>query len=84
MPTLTIKLPAEKDIRDLPEPMRARITQAILALRDDPLPRQTQKLQGQDHHYRLRVGDYRILYEFGAEPQVITIYRVKHRREAYR
>lgn len=84
MPTLRIKPPAEKDIRDLPDSIRKRIMQAIMALRDDPSPRQAQKLQGQDHHYRLRVGDYRILYEFGAEQQVITIYRVKHRREAYR
>lgn len=84
MPTLRIKPPAEKDIRDLPAAIRERITHAILALRETPFPHAAQKLRGLEHHYRLRVGDYRVLYEFDAAAQSITIYRVKHRREAYR
>ncbi len=84
MPTLRIKNPAEKDIRDLPADVRDRITSAILALRDDPLPHGVRKLQGMERHFRLRIGDYRILYEFESAAQTIIIYRVKHRREAYR
>lgn len=84
MPTLRIKLPAEKDIRDLPPASRERIVEAIRSLKDTPFPHGVQKLQGPEHHYRLRVGNHRILYEFDAAAQSITIYRVKHRREAYR
>ena len=84
MPTLRIKNPAEKDIRDLQAEVRDRITGAILTLRDDPLPHGVGKLQGMERRYRLRIGDYRILYEFDPATQTITIYRVKHRREAYR
>ena len=84
MPTLRIKLPAEKDIQDLPPATRERIVEAIRSLRETPFPRGAHKLQGLENHYRLRVGDYRVLYEFDAAAQNITIYRVKHRREAYR
>jgi mRNA interferase RelE/StbE len=84
MPTLQIKGPAEKDIRDLDPTVRERIITAIQSLRETPFPHQSQKLKGPAHHYRLRVGDYRILYEFDDKLQVVTIYRVKHRREAYR
>ena len=84
MPALRIKGAAEKDIRDLPSTVRDRILTTIQSLRETSFPRGAQQLQGLEHHHRLRVGDYRILYEFDAEAQTITIYRVKHRREAYR
>lgn len=84
MPTIRIKAIAEKDIRSLPPPIRERLTQTILSLRETPFPLGSQKLRGMDRHYRLRIGDYRILYEFDAAAGSVTIYRVKHRREAYR
>ena len=84
MPTLLIKSAAEKDIRDLPPDLRARLIAAIRTLRETPFPTGVQKLRGLDFRYRLRVGDYRILYTFEATTQIATIYRVKHRREVYR
>ena len=84
MPTLQIKDPAEKDIRALDPTVRERIITAIQSLRETPFPSGSQKLKGLAHHYRLRVGDYRVLYEFDDKSQVVTLYLVKHRREAYR
>ena len=84
MPTLLIKSAAEKDLRDLPPDLRTRLIAAIRTLRETPFPPGAQKLRGLDFHYRLRVGDYRILYAFEATTQIATIYRVKHRREVYK
>ena len=82
--TLRIKPPAEKDIRDLPPTMRQRIIDALSGLKAIPLPQGVQKLKGLERSYRLRVGDYRVLYEFEAATEAVTIYRVKHRRDVYR
>ena len=62
----------------------SRVRDAILSLRDDPKPQGSLKLQGVADAYRLRVGDYRIVYEVDDASQVVTIRRVKHRSEAYR
>ncbi len=66
----------------LPSDFR-RVQQSINILAQNPRPPGVKKLKGSTG-YRLRVGIYRILYEIDDSPQVITIYRVKHRREAYR
>jgi mRNA interferase RelE/StbE len=52
-------------------------------LADNPRPRQSIKLSGTES-YRLRVGDYRILYEINNPAKSVTVYRIKHRREVYR
>jgi mRNA interferase RelE/StbE len=53
-------------------------------LADDPRPHGAKKLVGADRTYRIRVGDYRIVYEIGDEVLVVLVIRVAHRREAYR
>lgn len=60
-----------------------QVYDALVKLGDNPLPPQSKKLQG-SLGYRLRVGDYRVLYELDKLNQVIAIYAVRHRREAYR
>ena len=42
------------------------------------------KLSGSERTYRLRIGDYRVIYEVEPEPQTVVIYHIRHRREAYR
>lgn len=61
--------------------MLARVFGRIETLESDPLPRQSVKLEGSEQMYRLRVGDYRIIYEIDHTNRQIT---VRHRREAYR
>ena len=74
---------AIKDISKVPRDYAQLISQHIDGLTENPLPPDAKKLKGASD-YRLRVGIYRILYDINDEEQTITIYRVKHRREAYR
>jgi mRNA interferase RelE/StbE len=56
----------------------------IERLAADPLPSQVVKLSGAERLYRIRVGDYRIVYEVDAEAKLVTIHYVRHRRDVYR
>jgi mRNA interferase RelE/StbE len=84
MYALLIKRSAERDLRQLPRATFERVNKRILALRDDPRPHGVRKLAGALEGWRIRVGDYRILYQIDDGAQTVTIVRVKHRREVYR
>ena len=75
---------AERDIRRIVPSFVARILKEIEALSDSPFPRQSLKLSGAERTYRLRVGTYRVIYEVDPEAETITIWYIRHRREAYR
>ena len=75
---------AAKAYRVLPEDMRRRIEPKIDALADHPRPHGARKIEGEETAYRVRVGDYRILYEVHDRPLLILIMNVGHRREVYR
>ena len=81
---LLIKASAEKDLRGLPASLFQRVNARILALREEPRPAGSLKLSGNLEGWRVRVGDYRILYQIDDAAQTLTIVRVKHRREVYR
>jgi len=74
---------AIKDISRLPKEYTRLVSEHIDSLAAEPRPRGSRKLRGRSD-YRLRVGVYRILYEIDDENQVVTVFRVRHRREAYR
>jgi mRNA interferase RelE/StbE len=74
---------AQKEFLALPPDIARKIAQAMQGLADNPRPRQSIKLSGTES-YRLRVGDYRILYEINNPAKSVTVYRIKHRREVYR
>ena len=80
---LKITRSALKELKGLPEGIRQRIRQAIHALADEPRPRGCKKLKGQTD-YRIRVGDYRVLYEIDDDAQIVVVWRVGHRRDVYR
>ena len=84
MYALLIKRSAERDLRRLPRTLLERISERILALREDPRPHGVRKLVGALEGWRIRVGDYRILYQIDDDAQTVTIVRVKHRRQVYR
>jgi mRNA interferase RelE/StbE len=73
---------AQRDLRRLPPETRQRIHDAIRALREDPRGK-AQKLAAEDA-YRVRVGDYRIVFRVDDEAREVLIARVKHRRDVYR
>lgn len=84
MYTLLIRHSAERDLRRLPCDLFERINERILSLREYPRPHGVRKLVGAQEGWRVRVGDYRILYQIDDDAQMVTIVRVKHRRDAYR
>lgn len=72
-----------KDLDRIPKPDVKRILAAIKSLADIPRPPQALKMTAQEK-YRLRCGVYRILYEIEDDRLIITVVRVRHRRDAYR
>jgi mRNA interferase RelE/StbE len=80
---ISILRSAVKDLSKLPNDYARLVSQHIDRMSDNPRPPDAKKLEAQ-MGYSLRVGVYRILYEIDDTAQTVTIYRVKHRREAYR
>jgi mRNA interferase RelE/StbE len=80
---IEISYAAHKQIRDLPARTVERINEAIAKLATEPRPPGVRKLLG-EKAYRIRVGNYRILFKIDDETRLVRVYRVKHRREAYK
>lgn len=80
---LEISRIAHKQIEALPPRLQQRVNEVIARLANEPRPVGAKKLMGIEG-YRIRIGDYRILYTVNYASRLITVYRVKHRREAYR
>jgi len=74
---------AAKELEEVPIKDRRRIVIRIGKLADDPRPMGAEKLSGDDK-YRLRQGDYRILYEIRDTELIVTVVRIGNRREVYR
>ena len=74
---------AEKELNRLPEKVHQRIARKLLELENGPGPHGAQKLQGHDG-YRIRIGDYRVLYLIDDGVKTVELLAVGHRREVYR
>jgi len=75
---------AERQRRKLDGQVRRHINEALLSLEDTPRPPGVVKLRNRENEWRMRVGNYRIIYEIDDNQHLITILRINHRREAYR
>lgn len=75
---------AQRDLRKISEPSYGRIIAELNSLKEQPRPPGVRKLVGQDNEWRVRVGDYRILYEIDDFNRIVRIFRIAHRREVYR
>ena len=75
---------ARRELNRLQGNLLQRILQAIADLRGNPRPPGCVQVKGQVGAYRVRVGDYRILYDVDDAGQTINIWRVRHRRVVYR
>jgi mRNA interferase RelE/StbE len=75
---------AEKDLRRLSARIHDQVVDRITALGKNPRPPGCRKLSGSENDWRVRVGDYRIIYEIADVIRVVRVHRIRHRREVYR
>ncbi|MEI6075491.1 MAG: type II toxin-antitoxin system RelE/ParE family toxin [Verrucomicrobiota bacterium] len=75
---------AEKDLSRLSAEIHDRLIVAIRSLGQNPRPSGCRKLAGSKNDWRIRVGDYRVIYEIADTIRVVRVNRVRHRREVYR
>jgi len=80
---ILIKTSAAKELESVPSRDRRRIVKKIQSLSSEPRPTGCEKLSGGEK-YRIRQGNYRILYTIQDDVLIITVIRVGHRREVYR
>ena len=81
--TIIVIRPAQKEIRTLDQTVRSRILQALHSLADNPRPSGCRKLVGAQNRWRLRIGDYRVIYEIEDIDRRVNIIAVRHRSKAY-
>lgn len=81
---LLLERSAEKDLGRLSHGTHGRIIDAIKALAHNPRPSGCRKLSGTKNDWRIRVGDFRVIYEIADVIRVVRVHRVRHRREVYR
>jgi mRNA interferase RelE/StbE len=64
--------------------MLSKIEEIIMGLYNEPRPQNSKKLSGGGLKWRIRTGDYRILYEIDDSQKIVKVYRIAHRKEVYR
>ena len=74
---------AEKELHAIPSKVAARIVSRLEDLATAPRPHGCKKLKGGDNEWRIRVGDYRIVYEIDDGAKTVVVTRIAHRREVY-
>jgi mRNA interferase RelE/StbE len=80
---IELRRQAYKDLESISADYARLIARHIDSLEENPRPRDSKKLKG-DAGFSLRVGTYRVLYDIDDKTKIVTIYRIQHRREAYR
>lgn len=75
---------AVKQLKKLSTDIRDRINEKILDLAENPRPSGVVKLENTENQYRIRVGNYRVLYEIQDDVLIVKVVRVGHRRDVYR
>jgi mRNA interferase RelE/StbE len=75
---------ARKELASLPAKTQDRIIKAIEGLEKDCRPQGSKKLKGSENTFRIRVGDYRVIYEIHEDEIVVLIIRIAHRKDVYK
>jgi len=78
------KSSSEHDLRKIAHQYIPQIIKAVEGLSEDPFPNNCRKLRESESSYRIRIGDYRVIYQVDSQSKVVTIFHVRHRKEAYR
>jgi mRNA interferase RelE/StbE len=82
--TIVFARSAREELEDLPESVARRALARIEALAQEPRPRGCCKLSGSENVWRIRIGDYRVLYAIDDPGRLVDIIAVRHRKDAYR
>lgn len=82
--TIEWRRSTKKDLRKIPPSEVRKIIDQVGLLGENPYPPGTTKLSGSENAFRIRVGDYRILYEVFEEVLIVEVIRVAHRKDVYR
>ncbi len=81
---LILSKPAVKALRDLPAQVNVRLAAALDGLKEQPRPAGCIKLQGREELWRIRVGDFRIIYTIDDVVRIVDVRRIGNRREVYK
>ena len=76
--------PAERQLKSLAEPIQKRIARRLRGLRENPRPHGIKKLAGEEDLYRIREGNYRIVYTIRDKELIVLIVKIGARKEVYR
>lgn len=79
-----ITKPAQKDLDRLPNKIVLKIGLEIKKLSENPFPSNSKKLKFGNNIYRIRIGDYRAVYEFDTLKKLINVVKIRHRKDVYR
>ncbi len=74
----------EHDLRKIDKQFIPKLLEAIENLSENPFPVQSRKMKGSESSYRLRVGDYRVIYQVDTSNKIVTIYHARHRKDVYK
>ena len=80
---IDISRDARKELAVLPQQVQVRVSKAILALENNPFPHGAKKLKNRDG-WRIRVGDYRVIFSIKTEVLVVLVVKIGHRKDVYR
>ena len=81
---VVISRTAEKQLKKLPGDIQRKIAAIIVSLEIEPRPYGSKKLSGTSSTYRIRVGDYRIIYDIYVKEIVVSVLKLGHRKDVYR
>jgi mRNA interferase RelE/StbE len=81
--TITVARPARRELEALDASLVHRIVSAIDGLASEPRPRGCRKLRGESNLWRVRIGEYRVIYAVYDERRLVDIIAVRHRSKAY-
>ena len=82
--TVQLAPAAKRQLRKLDRSIQDRVVRRLEKLEKDPRPPGVEKMEGDESTYRIRMGEYRIVYEIRDKVLVVLVLKVGHRREVYR
>jgi mRNA interferase RelE/StbE len=81
---IVLKQSVLKDLRRIPRSIVRVLQERILALAQDPVPSGAEPIEGYQHWFRIRIGNYRVVYHVAKSIEIITVIKIGHRKDVYR